>query len=205
MFHLLWRFQITKMSSVFPFVLPWVLKETHWGFMSIKASACLVLLSPMSGFHSGWKHFSKDKQLSKHYFPNNDTLKKISETLQENLCDGCQRDGEDEEAKQFCLMCKEKLCNMCAKFHRRNLLTKDHEVLSFEKLQKSPIATAIKKSCRAHAGKSIKYYCKDHSVPCCTACVCTAHRKCDNIETASETAERLQRWNTISCPWLWQI
>nr|XP_034317706.1 tripartite motif-containing protein 45-like [Crassostrea gigas] len=126
-------------------------------------------------------------------FPNNDTLKKISETLQENLCDSCQRDGEDEEAKQFCLMCTEKLCNMCAKYHRRNLLTKDHEVLSFEKLQKSPIATAMKKSCRAHAGKNIKYYCKDHSVPCCTACVCTAHRKCDNIETATETAERLRK------------
>lgn len=127
-------------------------------------------------------------------FPNNDTLKKISETLQENLCDGCQRDGEDEEeAKQFCLICTEKLCNMCAKYHRRNLLTKDHEVLSFENLQKSPIVTAMKKSCRAHAGKNIKYYCKDHSVPCCTACICTVHRKCDNIETATETAERLRR------------
>lgn len=126
-------------------------------------------------------------------FPNNDTLKKISETLQENLCDGCQRDGEDEEAKQFCLMCTEKLCNMCAKYHRRNLITKDHEVLSFEKLQKSPIVTAIEKSCRTHAGKSIKYYCKDHLVPCCTACICTAHRKCDNIETATETAERLRK------------
>lgn len=63
-------------------------------------------------------------------FPSNDRLGKISETSQGNLCDGCLRDGEEEEANQFCLMCKEKLCGMCTKYHRRNLLTKDHNVLS---------------------------------------------------------------------------
>lgn len=125
-------------------------------------------------------------------FPSNDRLGKISETSQGNLCDGCLRDGEEEEANQFCLMCKEKLCGMCTKYHRRNLLTKDHNVLSLGELKKFPIVIETKKSCFAHAEEIIKYYCQDHSVPCCTVCICSGHRKCDNIETVTETADRLR-------------
>lgn len=125
-------------------------------------------------------------------FPTNDKLGKISQSSQGNLCDGCQRDGEEEEAKQFCLMCKEKLCNLCVKYHRRLVVTKDHEVLSLDELKKSPIVIERKKSCFTHAEKIIKYYCQDHSVPCCTMCICTGHRKCDSIETVEETAERLR-------------
>lgn len=126
-------------------------------------------------------------------FPSNDILIKISQTSQGDLCDGCQRDGVEEEASQFCLMCKEKLCNQCFKYHRRLLLTKDHEVLSLDELKKSPIVPAIQKLCSVHAQKSIEYYCRDHSIPCCTACVCTAHRKCFNVDTAIQTAERLRK------------
>lgn len=89
-------------------------------------------------------------------------------------------------------MCKEKLCNMCVKYHRRLVVTKDHEVLSIDELKKSPIVMETRKTCYTHADEIIKYYCQDHSVPCCTVCVCTEHRKCDNVETVTETAERLR-------------
>lgn len=125
-------------------------------------------------------------------FPNNDTLEKISETLHGSFCDSCQRGEEEAEATQFCLMCKEKLCYMCAKCHRRNLVTKDHEVMSLDEFKKSPVVIETRKSCYTHTEEIIKYYCRDHSLPCCTACICTVHRKCDNIETASETAKRLR-------------
>lgn len=104
-------------------------------------------------------------------FPTNDRLEKVSKSLQGNLCDGCQIDGEEEEAKQFCLVCKDKLCNLCAKYHRRILLTKDHEVLSLDELRKSPIAIESRKSCFTHAEEIIRYNCQDHSVPCCTVCL----------------------------------
>lgn len=109
-----------------------------------------------------------------------------------NLCASCQRGGEEEEAKRFCLVCKEKLCDVCTKYHERNLITRDHKVLSFDKFKMSPIVTETGKSCYMHAEKILRYYCRDHHVPCCTACICTAHRKCDNIETVSETSERLR-------------
>nr|XP_034317707.1 E3 ubiquitin-protein ligase TRIM56-like [Crassostrea gigas] len=126
-------------------------------------------------------------------FPNNDTLGKISETLQGGFCDSCQRDGEEAKATQFCLKCKEKLCIVCTKCHKRNLVTKDHEVLLLDELKKSPIVIETRKSCYKHADEIIKYYCRDHSLPCCTSCICTVHRKCDNIETARETAERFRK------------
>lgn len=66
-------------------------------------------------------------------FQNNDT----HEMLHGNLCANCQIGGEEEEAKRFCLICKENLCVVCSKYHKRNLITRDHKVLSFDKLKKS--------------------------------------------------------------------
>lgn len=65
--------------------------------------------------------------------------------------------------------------------------------MSLGEFRKSPIVTETGKSCFTHEEKILRYYCQDHQVPCCTACICTAHRKCDNIETVSETAKRLRR------------
>lgn len=39
---------------------------------------------------------------------------------------------------------------------------------------------------------SLRYYCQDHSVPCCTMCICTRHRKYNSIEPVEETAKRLR-------------
>ena len=40
--------------------------------------------------------------------------------------------------------------------------------------------------------KKIKYFCKTHSLPCCTTCAFTEHRKCADVETVAETAERFR-------------
>lgn len=166
-------------------------KEPHRVFVSFKEGARGVLLPLCRDFIPA-ENILAELNTWANDFPANDKLGNISQTSQGNLCDGCQRDGEEEEAKQFCLMCKEKLCNMCVKYHRRLVVTKDHEVLSMDELKKSLIVMETRKTCYTHADKIIKYYCQDHSVPCCTVCVCTGHRKCDNVETVTETAERLR-------------
>lgn len=111
--------------------------------------------------------------------------------MHENDCDGCQRDREEEVATQFCLIRKDKLCNLRAKYHRRILLTKDHKVLSLDDLRTYHIAIERKISCFTHAEEIIVYYCQNHSVPCRRVCISTGHRKCDSIETFEEAAEGL--------------
>ncbi|XP_062589328.1 E3 ubiquitin-protein ligase TRIM56-like [Saccostrea cucullata] len=82
---------------------------------------------------------------------------------------------------------------MCATYHRRISLTKDHKVISLKELKLSPVKTRNKEQCPKHAGRTIEFLCKDHSVPCCTMCICVQHRKCDKIETVKGSAERIRK------------
>lgn len=126
-------------------------------------------------------------------FPTNDKVSKIAKITGDKLCDACKREGEEEDAKQYCWMCEDKLCNMCVKYHRRLNFTKDHELLLLEELKKTPIVTeTVRSFCFDHSEENIKYYCKSHSLPCCATCICTAHRECNDIKNVSVTAEELR-------------
>ncbi|XP_061167226.1 E3 ubiquitin-protein ligase TRIM45-like [Saccostrea echinata] len=126
-------------------------------------------------------------------FPVNEILSEVSKNQEkENHCDTCKRDDEEQEASRYCLICKEKLCDMCAKYHRRILLTKDHEVISLEDLKLSPVEIKDKEHCFKHAERKIEFLCKDHFVPCCTMCICVEHRKCSKIGTIKEAAEKVR-------------
>lgn len=125
-------------------------------------------------------------------FPTNDKVSKIAKITGDKLCDACKREGEEVEANQYCLMCEDKLCAMCVKYHRRFNFTKDHKLFLLEELRKTPIMTEAVRSCLAHSEENIKYYCKYHSLPCCATCVCTTHKECNDIETISVIAEELR-------------
>ncbi|XP_062603157.1 E3 ubiquitin-protein ligase TRIM33-like, partial [Saccostrea cucullata] len=127
-------------------------------------------------------------------FPVNEILSEVSKNQEnENYCDTCKRDEEECEASRYCYECKERLCDMCAKYHRRISLTKDHKVISLKELKLSPVKTSNKEQCPKHAERKIEFLCLDHSVPCCTMCICVQHRKCDKIETVKESAERIRK------------
>ena len=124
-------------------------------------------------------------------FPTNDKLGKVSKISEENFCEACYRDGDQIQAEKFCLSCKERLCNMCVKYHRR-LLADAHKVVTFDDIKYSPVTVVLGNLCQKHKEKKIKYFCKTHSLPCCTTCAFTEHRKCADVETVAETAERFR-------------
>ncbi|XP_062589329.1 E3 ubiquitin-protein ligase TRIM33-like [Saccostrea cucullata] len=127
-------------------------------------------------------------------FPVNEILNEVSRNQEnENFCDTCKRDEEESEASRYCYECKERLCDMCTKYHRRISLTKDHKVTSLKELKLSPVKTRNKEQCPKHEERTIEFLCLDHSVPCCTMCICVEHRKCDKIETVKESAERIRK------------
>ena len=57
----------------------------------------------------------------------------------ENLrgfCDYCSADEETQEtqtaATKYCVQCQEKLCDLCAKTHRKSKLLRSHKVIDFD-------------------------------------------------------------------------
>ncbi|KAL3891436.1 hypothetical protein ACJMK2_003698 [Sinanodonta woodiana] len=97
------------------------------------------------------------------------------------LCDACNTEGTAAPAEGFCVVCKEAMCEDCLKVHRKQKMSKDHTILSVEELDCNPesvMKLAEGFTCSKHHGEDIKYYCKDHKLPCCATCFFHGHKTC---------------------------
>ncbi|KAL3891419.1 hypothetical protein ACJMK2_003681 [Sinanodonta woodiana] len=116
-------------------------------------------------------------------FPVNTVLQSIlpAKSIVDHLCDACNTEGTSAPAEGFCIACKEAMCGDCLKVHRKLKIAKDHTILSVEELDCNPenvMKLAEGFTCSEHHGEDIKYYCKDHKLPCCGTCFIHSHKNC---------------------------
>ncbi|KAL3891423.1 hypothetical protein ACJMK2_003685 [Sinanodonta woodiana] len=119
-------------------------------------------------------------------FPVNTVLQSIlpAKSKVDRLCDACNTEGTTAPAEGFCVVCKESMCGDCLKVHRKQKISKDHTILNVEELDCNPenvMKLAVGFTCPEHDGEDIKYYCKDHKLPCCGTCFFHGHKNCFNV------------------------
>ncbi|KAL3891414.1 hypothetical protein ACJMK2_003676 [Sinanodonta woodiana] len=119
-------------------------------------------------------------------FPVNTVLQSIlpAKSKVDHLCDACNTEGTTAPAEGFCVVCKEAMCEDCLKVHRKQKMSKDHTILSVEELDCNPenvMKLAEGFTCLEHDGEDIKYYCKDHKLPCCATCFIKSHKLCSKV------------------------
>ncbi|KAL3891388.1 hypothetical protein ACJMK2_003650 [Sinanodonta woodiana] len=119
-------------------------------------------------------------------FPVSSVLQSIlpAKTKVDRLCDACNNEGVSASAEVFCVVCKESMCGDCLKAHRKLKMLKDHTVISVEELAcnaEHVMKLAEGFTCSEHHGEDIKYYCKDHKLPCCGTCFFRGHKNCSNV------------------------
>ncbi|KAL3891434.1 hypothetical protein ACJMK2_003696 [Sinanodonta woodiana] len=119
-------------------------------------------------------------------FPVNTVLQSIlpAKSKVDRLCDACNTEGTTALAEGFCVVCKEAMCGDCLKVHRKLKIAKDHTILSVEELDCNPenvMKLAEGFTCLEHDGEDIKYYCKDHKLPCCATCFIKSHKICSKV------------------------
>ena len=111
----------------------------------------------------------------------------ITETMcekKDQICDACRRADEEEIATDWCKSCLESLCRTCAKCHKRNAATQNHELIPVSDKDTVPVAIENRVLC-IHQNAPAKYLCVDHEELCCAECVCTKHRKCYQVDELS--------------------
>ncbi|KAK3604071.1 hypothetical protein CHS0354_014377 [Potamilus streckersoni] len=118
-------------------------------------------------------------------FPTNTVLQSfLTESKVDRLCDASNTEADAVPAEGLCVFCKEAMCGECLKLHRRQKISKDHAIISLEGLASNP-ENAVKLTegftCSEHNGEDIKFYCKDHKVPCCGTCVFEGHKTCVTV------------------------
>lgn len=113
------------------------------------------------------------------------------------MCLPCQRENDEEEATDMCITCQETICKNCAKYHKRNLTSRNHHIVPLINEQGKTMQffkTEHRKGwCPKHPDKIEELHCNQHQTPCCALCAVAEHWKCSNVETIQSVAEKTKK------------
>ncbi|KAL3884092.1 hypothetical protein ACJMK2_030314 [Sinanodonta woodiana] len=134
-------------------------------------------------------------------FPVNEVLQLTStKSKVERLCNSCHSENVSEPAVQFCVECKECLCEMCLKVHNKLRATKDHKTINIKDISNN-LEHILKLGngfgCPKHEYREIDFFCKTHDIVCCAICQFSDHRDCKLVlDLTNDTESLLHDINT---------
>ncbi|XP_063448489.1 E3 ubiquitin-protein ligase TRIM71-like [Mytilus trossulus] len=116
-----------------------------------------------------------------------------------SLCDPCSEADKSSTATKYCSDCEERLCTDCDESHCRFKAFKSHHVIDLSSIGSNKLMPAIK-NCNVHSEMMLDYYCTDHEIVCCRACISNEHRLCQNVlplELASKDVRKSALFNDV--------
>ena len=108
------------------------------------------------------------------------SLQAASDELFDHVCVPCENEGIVKEAKQYCGVCSEFLCDACVRHHRKLTLTKCHKIVQAHIVSVSSLRR-LSINCGCNNNKETEYYCENHSDVICSPCKDVKHHKCRTI------------------------
>ena len=96
-------------------------------------------------------------------------------------CDPWQVKGNITEGKSWCPNCEQMFCSGCASQHRSSKATKSHKLLDINLLTEFPFRISTNQFCNQHCNIQIEYFCIQHDVILCRACLADSHRSCKDV------------------------
>ena len=103
-----------------------------------------------------------------------------SDEFLDHVCGPCENEGNVKEAKQYCGVCSEFLCDSCVRHHRKFALLKNHKIVPAHTVAISS-SRRLSIYCGCNNNKETEYYCENHSDVICTPCKDINHHKCSII------------------------
>ena len=140
-----------------------------------------------------------DPMQAPHYwvesFPVNHFVKNLMENVhlrtENRKCDPCSRRNDSIMAVKWCKECSEAYCDQCESFHKSLKYSQHHNLIDMTDLQHRPIKdTASRPPCPDHERSELSYFCEDHNQVVCSSCVTLDHRKCNNVMSCEEAADK---------------
>ncbi|XP_052818270.1 tripartite motif-containing protein 45-like [Mya arenaria] len=98
-------------------------------------------------------------------------------------CQPCGEGGKRAVAQGFCQTCEEYICAPCFGYHKRLKMSRNHILLSKDKMPSffpttKQSAIADTEYCKDHPKEMIKFYCPTHGYLGCGDCAVLDHRSC---------------------------
>ena len=118
-------------------------------------------------------------------------------SIMETICDPCSEKNKTRIAEKYCSNCEEKLCTKCAQWHLRCKAFKSHHVIDLSSVG-SRIPPSSKINCEIHTDVQIDYFCSQHDVVCCRACLSDSHRSCESVLPLDSASKDVRNSSLLS-------
>ena len=138
------------------------------------------------------------KMLKDFFFINNQCHNiSICRSIMEIICDPCSEKNKKLVAEKYCSDCEEKLCTECAEWHMRCGEFRSHHVIDLSSVG-SRIPPSSKINCEIHTDVQIDYFCSQHDVVCCRACLSDSHRSCETVLPLDSASKDVKNSSLLS-------
>ena len=115
----------------------------------------------------------------------------------ETICGPCSEKNKRLAAEKYCWDCEEKLCTECAEGHLRWKAFRSHHVIDLSSVG-SRIPPSSKINCEIHTDVQIDYFCSQHDVVCCRACIPDSHRSCESVLPLDSASKDVKNSSLLS-------
>ena len=115
----------------------------------------------------------------------------------EAICHPCSEKNKRLVAEKYCSDCEEKLCTKCAEWHMRSKEFRSHYVIDLSSVG-SRIPPSSKINCEIHTDVQIDYFCSQHDVLCCRACLSDSHRYCESVLPLDSASKDVKNSSLLS-------
>ena len=112
----------------------------------------------------------------------------------------CESGVDENSAVAHCLTCSDHLCDSCFEYHKKQKLSRDHNVVMLKDLHQLDRKTGVKSVrrklyCEEHKDEPLKLFCKPCQKVICRDCALVKHREHKYVfvhECRSEAQQQLQ-------------
>jgi hypothetical protein len=115
----------------------------------------------------------------------------------ETICDPCSDKNKRLVAEKYCSDCEEKLCTECAEWHLRWKEYRSHHLIDLSSVG-SRIPPSSKINCEIHTDVQVDYFCSQHDVVCCRACLSDSHRFCESVLPLDSASKDVKNSSLLS-------
>ena len=115
----------------------------------------------------------------------------------ETICGPCSEKNKRLAAEKYCWDCEEKLCTECTEWHLRWKAFRSHHVIDLSSVGLR-IPSSSKINCEIHTDVQIDYFCSQHDVLCCRACLSDSHRSCESVLPLDSASKDVKNSSLLS-------
>ena len=115
------------------------------------------------------------------------SLQAASDELFDHVCAPCENEGIVKQAKQYCGVCSEFLCDPWVRHHRKFALLKNHKIAPAHTISVSS-CRCLSVNCGCNNNRETEYYCENHSDVICSPCNDIKHHKCRTISIQQKSS-----------------